>query len=374
MKDETTVDEFVMTLPLIMRRADSANPVEGENDKKPEGDDPLKVEKNNEEPAGKPAENSGEPAVIDDPFADIFKPAVASEENTEDDPMLRFVRALNLTLPEGKDKWEPDTVIELTQAQLEASKQKLDLSQYDPEIGILFDFVQNNGGSLMGLMVDPEIKALNELTLWDAESFFKLDLGRKLGEQGLAEEEIEALVEARINRIDEDEREEYFEEYQKKVIKEVINPAIAERVNALNKEKAGYREKLKAMELAEKTRIVESMAKAAEQLEEFVGIPISQKNKEAIVSKIRSGDITKEIEKDPGGYQLLGYLVKTIGPNAVNVWKDIVKNQSNSQHYKGVKSTLDIVYNSGQGDGSGSDGGEAPQVNNWSMFKSLLKT
>lgn len=309
---------------------------------------------------------------LGDVFADVFKvtPDGGSSSSDDDDPISRIAKALSFQLPEGVEKWDPDIIVSQTQAQIEANKKKLDLSEYDPEINLLFDYVQNNGGSLMGLLVDPTIRALNEVTLYDPEYFFRLDLGRKYLEQGFAEDEIEPLIDARIAKIDEENRPQFFSDYHQKTIKEVINPAIAARVEVMNKDKAGYREKLKQMAEADKGKVVESMIKTAEQLTDFVGVAISPKSKEAIVSKIKSGDIIKEIEKDPGGYQLLGYLTKTLGPSAVSVWKDVVEKQATSQHYQGVKQALDAVYNSKKGDDP--DPNKGLKVNDWSSLRSFI--
>lgn len=309
-------------------------------------------------------------------FKGIFEKITPDELIPEEDPVNAIVTALELALPEGVTKWDAPTLSTKVREKMDANRQVLNLDDFDPEVKILFDFVQTHGGTLMGLPMDPQIQQLNEITLYDAEYFFKLDTGRLFEQQGFEEEEIEELVEKRISKIPEETRTEFFENYQKEKIRTEINPLIAKRVDELNKEKQLYRDRIEKSFAGNNERVVESMIKTAEQLENFVGLPFSQKHKEAIVAKVKSGDISKEIAKDPGGYQMLGYLVKTMGAEAIKVYADLIKNQTTSGYYQGIKSTLEQVYGAppvvpGSKSESSGGGNETP-VLNWSSLRTLM--
>jgi len=309
-------------------------------------------------------------------FKTIFEKSEPDAPIIEEDPVNAIVSALELALPEGVTKWDAPTLSEKVKEKMDANRQVLNLDEFDPEIKVLFDFVQNNGGTLMGLPMDPKIQQLNEITLYDAEYFFRLDTGRLFEQQGFDEEEINELVEKRISKIPEETRTEYFENYQQEKIRTEINPLIVKRVDELNKEKQLYRDRIEKSLAGNSERVVESMIKTAEQLENFVGLPFSQKHKEAIVAKVKSGDITKEIAKDPGGYQMLGYLLKTMGAEAIKVYADLTKNGTTSGYYQGIKSTLEQVYGvppivPGLKTESPGGGNETP-VLSWSSLRTIL--
>lgn len=324
------------------------------------------------------------PPVVETPSAEeapeLFKNLFETHEPNEpvviEDPMTVIVSALELDLPEGVDKWDAPTLTSQAKAKLESNRQQLDLEQFDPEVKILFDYIQTHGGSLMGLPMDPQIQQLNEIALYDPESFFRLDLGLMFEKQGFTEEEINEFIDRRINNIPEEDREKQFEQYKAEKVRTEINPLIARRVEELNKEKQLYRDRIEKSLAGNNEKVVESMIKTAEQLNDFVGLPLSQKHKEAIVANIKSGAVSKEIAKDPGGYQMLGYLVKTMGAEATKAWVDLVKNQSASQHYQGVRSTLDQLYGAppkvpGSKTESSADGNDTPLLK-WSQLGEML--
>ena len=331
------------------------------------------AEKTKETPAEKPKEESATPAQInafDELFGDDNSES-SQEQDTVVDEFFEAAQELGFQLPEGVEKWTKPLLVEQTKAQIEASKQQLDLSKYDPEIKLLFDFVHENGGSLLGLPQDPTIKKLNDLANYNAEYFFRLDFGNKIINEGLAEEddEIENIIEMRIAKIPEHERDSFFEAYQQKKIKEDINPLIMERVQELNKEKQTYRDRLKLISEAEESKIADSMIRTIQQQKNFVGIEFSTKTVETIVSKIKSGEIQKAIAKDRGKYELLGYITEVMGPNATKVYKELLDKGNSSQYYEGVRSQLDLQLNRNTNNGQSNDG---TVINDWKQLRSVI--
>lgn len=313
------------------------------------------------------------PAEGNDIFGDLIKVADKPAEGESNDPYLPIISALELSLPEGKEKWDTETLVEVSKNKIETSRQQLDLTKYDPEVKLLFDYVQENGGTLMGLPMDPTIRQLNELTLYDPEYFFRVDQARILSEQGFDEDEIKNFVETKISKIPEEEQEEYFDKYQKDKIKAEINPRIMQRVEQLNKEKLTYRERLKEANKAEEGRVRESMVKIAEKISDFVGIPLTDAHKQGIISRIKSGDIAKEIEKDPATYQLMGYMAVNFGTKATEVYRDIIKNGGQSRYHQGVMSALDQVYGKqGAAVKAGDKTEPDPKKMDWGGLNSLL--
>jgi hypothetical protein len=333
-------------------------------------------------PVDNPVDNTGIPATEqgDDIFGELLKGAdpATPEGTSSDDPFSFFATELELALPEGVEKWDKEAVAKAARARLDNARQQLNLDDYDPEIKLLFEHVQEHGGSIVGLNLDPVIKGLNELTLYDPEYFYRVNMARMLDAQGgLDEDEIMNIVETKISKIPEDQRDSFFSEYHKDKIKTEINPGIENRLREINKEKQSYRDRLKLASDAEQGRVVESMIKSAEKLTDFVGVKLSQAHKEAIVSKIKTGQVAKEISKDPGTYQLMGYLAVTMGPQAANAYRDIIKNGSQSRYKAGVESTLDQFY--GSSGKSRSDGqGSVPDpdnvvLNDWDVLNSIIK-
>jgi hypothetical protein len=335
------------------------------------------------EPAVPGSEHVIEPVIpvvpsTDEPpelFKNLFETHEPDESVVIEDPVIKLVTTFGLELPEGVEEWDAPTLTTKMQEKIDTGRQQLNLDQYDPEVKVLFDYVQLHGGSLMGLPMDPQIQQLNQIALYDPEDFFRLDLGLMFEKQEFTEDEINELIERRINNIPEETRTAYFEKYKTDKVRTEINPLIARRVEELNKEKQLYRDRIEKSLAGNNEKVVESMIKTAEQLNDFVGLPLLQKHKEAIVANIKSGAVSKEIAKDPGGYQMLGYLVKTMGAEATKAWVDLVKNQSASQHYQGVRSTLDQLYGAppkvpGLKTESSADGNETPLLK-WSELRNM---
>jgi hypothetical protein len=287
-----------------------------------------------------------QPDVI--PLANIFDDVLKPLDNNElvnTDPILQIVKDLELTLPEGVDKWEASLIVNKTKEKIEANKAKLDLSAFDPDVRMLHEFLQENGGSLTTLMIDPTIRGLHELTTYDPQFFFEIDQAARLEVEGFDKEEVEAMIANKIAKIPEEQRPAYFENYQNDKIAKDVTPRINARIKEMNADKLAYREKLQNAAQTDQGKVTESMIKTIEGMEKFVGLELSQKNKEVIVSKIKSGDIQKEIAKDPGSYQVLGYLFKIMEPSATEVLNDIIEKKGNSKYSSGVRSILDMTHN-----------------------------
>lgn len=309
-----------------------------------------------------------------DLFSSILGDNIIDPIDLSSDPIVQFANALEINLPEGLEKWSTEALVQSTRERIELSKQQLDLSKYDPDVKLVFDYLQENGGSLSTLMIDETIRDLHEISAYDHEYFFRLDLGRRYLKEGFAEDEIESLIESRIAKIPEEQQDDYFENYHNEKIRTEIKPLISRRLEELNKEKQSYRDRLNVANESQKSKVVDSMIKTAEQFNDFVGLPFSQKSKDVLIAKIKSGDIIKEIEKDSGNYQILGYLFKTMRAQAVTVYKDLMEKQNRSQYFTGVQSTLDQVYNAKRGgnpdDKNLLDDGSAP-VNDWNVLRGL---
>lgn len=379
MTTENSNQEFELNLPVgfepnVANPVPPAEPTKPAEEQPPVDNPPAPVEKPVDKPVEKPVEQQKPEEDIFGSLLEGVEPA--SPEHATDDPFSFLAQELELSLPEGVEKWDKPTIAQATKAKLEQSRQQLNLDDYDPEIRLLFEHVQEHGGSIVGLSLDPTIRGLNELTLYDPEYFYRVDMARMLDEQGgLDDDEIKNIVETKISKIPEEQRDSFFENYHKEKIKTVINPRIEERLKEINGEKQSYRERLKLAADAEKGRVVDSMVKSAEKLNDFVGIKLSQAHKDAIVSKIKTGQIAKEIQKDPGTYQLMGYLAVTMGPEAAKAYRDILKNGAQSRYKAGVESTLDQFYGSSGNSRTGEQSKEGDpdvKINDWKALDELI--
>jgi formylmethanofuran dehydrogenase subunit E-like metal-binding protein len=141
---------------------------------------------------------------------------------------------------------------------------------------------------------------------------------------------------------------------------------INNRVSELNDEKESYRKKLELAQQGNSEKINKRMEQVVSDLVDMTGIEFSAKNKETVLARLKNGEIQKEIAKDPGYYQMLGYLHKQTDEKRTAIWKDLLQNQSKSQYHAGIKKVLDQAYGVDKGGGSQSSG-EAK--NDWTKLK-----
>ena len=272
---------------------------------------------------------------------------------------------LGLTLPEGSEKWDSKLIASQAKLKIEESRQVLNLDDYDPEVKTLFKYIQENGGSMIGLATDPVIKDLNELTMYDAEVFFRISMSVKLRDAGLSESSIENQIDVLIEEIEEENREGYFEKYKTDKIRSDINPLINERVEELNKEKESYRSRLKLIQDGASEKVNKRMEQVVTDLTDMIGIEFSTKNKESVIAGLKNGSIQKEIAKDPGYYQMKGYLHDKSDPKLLEIWKDLLVNQGKSKYHEGVNKVLNHAYNSDKDKGGSSSSSDKIVVNDW---------
>ena len=214
--------------------------------------------------------------------------------------------------------------------------------------------------------MDPVIKELNEITMFEPEFFYRTSMVVKLKEAGLSDSAAENQVEGMIEGMAESEREEFFEKYKLDKIRSEINPLINDRVSELNDEKESYRKKLELSQQGNMEKINKRMEQVVSDISDMTGIEFSAKNKETVIARLKTGEIQKEIGKDPGYYQMLGYLHTQTDKKRTAIWKDLLENQSKSQYHEGIKKVLNQAYGVDKGAGSQSSGSAK---NDWTKLK-----
>lgn len=294
--------------------------------------------------------------------------------------LLGSATELGFELPEGEESWTQNSFTTAVKSEIEESKQKLNLDEFDPEVQTIIDYVNNNDGSLGALAMDSTIRRLNEISFMDSESFFEYMYALDVDPAGTMEKDaLQAQVDQRIENIPEADRDEFFDKFKNDTIKSRFKPAIDDRIEAINKEKSDFRERQVAIgEKAHNSKKLK-MINIVDNMTNIAGLAINDKTKSFLKKNIENENLFQEHNKNEAEYQLLGFLFKKFGPKIAEMYGSVITDQENSVYTKGVMEGLSKGYGNakkstkGPGKTGPSAGAGNVTVNNWAAFNSVGK-
>ena len=289
--------------------------------------------------------------------------------------LLDSATELGFELPEGDETWTKDLFTAAVKADLEENKQKLNLDDYDPEVQVIIDFVNNNDGSLAALAMDPAIQGLNEISLMDSESFFEHMYTLNVDPDGTMDQTVlQEQINQRIENIPEAEREAYLDKFKADTVKSRLKPAIDKRISEINKSKSDFRERQVQISAQVHTAKKTKMAKLVDEMTNIAGLTINDKTKAYLKKNIENENLFQEHDKNEAEYQLLGFLFKKFGPKIAEMYGSVISDRENSKYTKGVIEGLSKGYGKtdkgtkrpGTSGSSASNSNTA--TNNWAAF------
>lgn len=353
------------------------NPNPEDEDEDDEDDDPNKGKPNpddNDPDKGKPNPDDddpekGKPNPTDDFDLLTDEERAALEDNSDSDttPESAFNNAaseLGITLPEGQEKWDQKSFIDSVKQQIEDSRQKLNLEEYDPEVQILFDYLQNNDGSLNALAQDDTISGLNQIGMLDPENFFRFIYAQDMKENnGWTDDMIAQNIQQTLDMYDDEgERAKFLKKFKNDKMQLAIQPAINERIKEINDEKSQYRQKLDGRRQQEFEDLKKNTIEKIDKIEHIAGIPMSE-NMRKLAKKSFSEDRNYESLKNDPEVLLMGYLMKTFGSRIADAYSDILTKREQSSYYEGIMRIFDRGHSKKP---AGTDSGKRPKRNNGS--------
>lgn len=374
------------TVLMDMGGGEGEGAAEHEPEKKPDGDpgkkeDPEKKPDDKTDPEKKPEDNEEEEEEIDvlgdqgkkpeeepdDTEEELDFGLVTKEElekskeveENKDTPAAVLSQAskeLGFNLPEGQEAWTPETFIQATKEQIENSRKKLNLEEYDPEVKTMFDFIQNNEGSLVSLAMDDTIRTANELMMLPPEDFYVWAFEQEMKQKGWADSVIQTSLETELSKYDSDEaKEKALQEFKNTQVEQIIKPAVNDRIKEISAEKAKYHERIREREKETFETRKKTALETLDKITDIAGIPMNTQLREFAKKNIETDADFKSLMEDPE-IIIGGYLFKHFNKRIADIYKDVIEKREQSSYHEGIRKMF--LRGHGKGSGKGKGNGE----------------
>jgi hypothetical protein len=250
---------------------------------------------------------------------------------------------------------------------IEGAKQEIKLDDYTPDAKALIKHLNENGGKIEDFINNKEISELQSvIAMKPEEKVFRVRFG-ELVDSGLKEKEAKEKV------------TEELEDYSTREIKDAsdkIDQQAKDLISNNVKKIIGDREKT-ASENAKKvearvTKERKSQIKYINSVENFMGIPLTDKAKKNIVRDVESGAFDEIANKTPEASKFRAYMLEKFGSKIQDTSTKKMKEQNRKGHNAAVDKMTSTLYNIKRGKSSSGhqkQGDGVKSFDNWSDSK-----
>lgn len=328
-----------------------------------------------EESAGEGEEGSGssgegeeggsedEGGKSEDFFDDL---STESDEDGEsgEKPAVSFKKlssALEIELEEGTE----EELAEKIKAKIEAAKQDVDLSKFDPEAKRLVKHLNDNGGKLGDFFVNPKIATLQSVLSLSAEDKFRTVRRTELSRAGGSQEEIEEQIN---NQLSEMPAQEIVRVASK--IDDDVQKMIAAEIEEIVGESEKAAEQKRAEETEKVSKKRESLKNYVQKQDNFLGLKLSDKAKQTIAKDIETGRFDQVVDLSDDEIRFAAYMIKRQGGKITERFVKELAEKSREGYNKGLDKSTNKLHKNKTGAQGASTGhqeasGGKKNFDNW---------
>lgn len=299
----------------------------------------------------------------EDFFADLSTEGDEGGEEGEA-PAVSFKKlgsALDIELEEGT----PEELAAKINAKIDAAKQQVDLSKFDPEAQRLVKHLNDNGGKLGDFFVNPKIASLQSVLSLSAEDKFRTVRRTELSRAGGSQEEIEEQINSQLSEMPAQEivriASKIDDDVQKMIATE-IEEIVGESEKAVENKQAEETEK------AAKRR--NNLKNFVQKQDNFLGLKLSDKAKQTIAKDIDSGRFDQVVDLTDEEIQFAAYMIKRQGGKITERFVKELAEKSREGYNKGLDKSTNKLHKNKTGAQGASTGhqeasGGKKNFDNW---------
>ena len=230
---------------------------------------------------------------------------------------------------ENDDEEEFNTKVK---EKIEKSRQEFNLDDYPEDAKKVINHLKENGGKLDDFLNNKNIAALQGVVGLPAEDKVRQVRINELRGAGLTAEKAREQAEKEIEDLSQRELKnmaDKIDEDAHRLISEEINKVVGDRKAIVEKEKQKSLERVKEE--------IKTITKHVESQKEFMGIPLTDKAKQAILKDIETGAFDDIANKAPAASKFAAYMFAKFG-DKIN---DHLKKTGSAQNRKGYNAATD---------------------------------
>jgi len=290
-----------------------------------------------EEGEGKGEEGSaGEGGEGEDDFFGSVEEEGGEEGKTEGFDFKAFAPEFGIELEEGTQQEFREKITE----KIEAAKQDFKLDDYSPDAQMIIKHLNQNEGKVEDFFNNENINSLQAVMGLDPEQKFLYVRTGELSRAGLdaekaseqAAQEIEQMSAREVKNV-----ADSIDDDARKLITEEVNKIVTGREEVISQQT----EKRKLRVQQE----IESLKAHVNSQDEFMGIKLTPKAKQNIVSQIESGEFDKVTNATPAASKFAAYMLAKYGTKIAKNYADKASIQNRKGHNAALDGQLGALHN-----------------------------